>query len=83
MTSEFCKYHWFWNRTKIVTYRRPRGAWALNGDSKVEGASGASRELQQNLELLFNVDELLTSCVRMDVLQHEEGLKSISLFLLA
>ena len=57
-----------------------RGAWALNGDSKVEGAS---RESPLNLELLFNVDEHSTSCVRMDVLQYEEGLKSISLFLRA
>ena len=54
MTSEFFKYYWFLNRTKIATYRRPRGAWVLNGDSKVEGAS---RESPQNLEFLFNVDE--------------------------
>ena len=62
------------------TNRRPRGAWALNCDSKVESAS---RELRQNLELLFNIDEHLPSCVRMDVLQYEDSLKSISLFLRA
>ena len=28
---------------------------------------GASRELPQNLEFLFNIDEHLTSCVRIDV----------------
>ena len=38
---------------------------------------GASRESSQNLELLFNVNEHVTSCVRMDVIQYEEGLKSI------
>ena len=76
MTSEFFRYHWFWNRTKIATYRRPRGAYdielerALNGASKVEGAS---RESPQNLKLLFNIDEHLTSCVRMDVRQYEES----------
>ena len=83
MTSEFFRHHWFWNQTKIATYRRPRGAYdieALNVASKLEGASRVS---SQNLELLFNIDEHLTSCVRMDVLQYEEGLKSISLFLRA
>ena len=61
--SEFFRYHWFLNRTKIATYRRQRGAYgieALNGASKVEGAS---RESPQNLELLFNIDEHSTSCV--------------------
>ena len=36
MTSEFLRYQWFRNRTKIATYRRPRGAYdieALNGAS--------------------------------------------------
>ena len=66
MTSEFFRYHWFWNRTKIATYRRPRGAYdieALKGAFKVEGAS---RESPQNLDFFFNIDEHLTSCLRMD-----------------
>ena len=51
-----------------------------HGRSKVEGAS---RESPQNLEFLFNIDEHLTSCVRMDVLHYEESLKLISFFLRA
>ena len=53
MTSEFFRYHWFWNPTKIATYRRPRGAYdieALKGASKVEGAS---HESPQNLDFVF------------------------------
>ena len=42
---------------------------------------GASRELPQNLEFLFNIDEHSTSCVRMDVVQYGESFKSISLFI--
>ena len=53
---------------------------AGHGRSKVEGAS---RESLQKLELLFNIDEHLTSCVRMDVVQYEKSLKSVSLFLRA
>ena len=33
MTSEFFKYHWFWNRTKIATYRRSRGAYDIELDT--------------------------------------------------
>ena len=77
MNSELFEYHWFWNLTEIATYRRPRGAWALDGDSKVEGAL---RESPQNLEFLSNIHEHFRRCVRMDVLQYEKRLKSVSLF---
>ena len=76
MTSEFFRYHWFWNRIKIATYRRPSGAYDTELDTGAHGAAkveGASRESPQNLELLFNIDEHLTSCVRMGVLQYEES----------
>ena len=59
MTSEFFKYHWFWNRTKIATYRRPRGAYDSELDTGAKRCfqGSASRESPQNLELLFNIDE--------------------------
>ena len=80
MTSEFFKYHLFWNRIKIATYRLPRGAWALNGDSRFQGG-GCLAQIVTEFRIIVVRNEHLTSCVRMDVLQYEEGLKSISLFL--
>ena len=85
MTSEFFRYGFEIGQKLRPTDGRAVptiSSWtrALNGASKVEGAS---RESPQNLEFLFNIDENLTSCVRMDVIQYEEGLKSISLFLRA
>ena len=66
MTSEFFKYHCI--GFEIGPKLRPTDGRAVPELSMLiqRWREGASRESSQNLEVLFNVNEHLTSCVRMD-----------------